>query len=251
MDSRDEGIARPLLSGSPYEPEEMAFVRSVLRPGDTFVDVGANVGQYSTLAASIVGPEGRVFAFEPDPRNFRLLSRGVEANGLRNVTLERLAVSDRAGAARLYRNLLNHGNHRMFDGRGSSGSRSVRTIRLDDYFADRGITVDFLKMDIEGAEHHAFRGMMRLLEASLGRITVLTEIWPRGMQKAGGDPLELLRMLEGVGFGIRAVDGRSMTVPEALDSCPPEGYINLILQGTGKGGPSNRAAPGVEGLVRV
>src|SRR5262245_2134996 len=92
---RTHGVADPLLAGRGYEPEETAFIEAALAPGMTFLDLGANVGYFTCLAARKVGPAGRVWAFEPDPRNFRLLVRSVKANGLSNVTAVRAAASDR------------------------------------------------------------------------------------------------------------------------------------------------------------
>src|ERR1035441_6724268 len=69
-----------------YEPETKALLGSLIRPGMTVFDIGAHVGHYTLLAARIVGPTGRVYAFEPEPENFALLKRNVELNGYKNVT---------------------------------------------------------------------------------------------------------------------------------------------------------------------
>ncbi len=235
LDTRDHGIGKPLLTAGAYEPEETAFVRSALSPGDVFVDVGANVGYFTCLAARIVGPEGLVFAFEPDPRNFRLLSRAIEANRFENVVLERVAIGDRSGSIRLYRSSLNHGDHRIYDSGGGRCAIKIRMTSLDEYFAGRRTAVDFLKMDIQGAEFLALRGMERLLEASRDRITILTEFWPSGLRRAGADPGAFLEFFESRGFFFQGLDGRARSAREILASCSGEEYANLVVTGLPQG----------------
>lgn len=84
-----------------YEPATTAVVMKVVTSGDVVVDVGAHWGYFTLLAASLCGTRGRVFAFEPHPRNLALLSKNVAANGLTNVVVVQKAVSNRAGTAEL------------------------------------------------------------------------------------------------------------------------------------------------------
>ena len=77
-----------VLSSGTYEPEETRLFRSKCRPGDTVIDVGANVGWYTVIASKLVGKKGRVIAFEPEPVNFAILKKNVLANGCENVILE-------------------------------------------------------------------------------------------------------------------------------------------------------------------
>ena len=78
---QDQFVSRRIREEGIWEPYETSLLLSMLRPGDVFVDVGANIGYFSVLAASVVGDDGAVFAFEPDPDNFRLLRRNVALNG--------------------------------------------------------------------------------------------------------------------------------------------------------------------------
>src|SRR6185312_8497302 len=84
-----------------FETAELRFIQERLRPGDVFVDIGANGGIYTVIAAKKVGASGRVLAFEPGPRNLELLKRNLALNGLTNVTIVPKAVSNTAGAAAL------------------------------------------------------------------------------------------------------------------------------------------------------
>ena len=100
-DLRD-GIAREVFFTHGYAPQETALVRALLRPGHTFVDVGANWGYFTLLGAHLVGPHGRVVAFEPDPRLFRTLAWNLRANALSRVRALPLAAADRAGGRRVW-----------------------------------------------------------------------------------------------------------------------------------------------------
>jgi FkbM family methyltransferase len=114
-----------------YEPELTAAIQRETKPGNVVADVGANIGYYTLILARCVGPEGRVFAFEPDPVNFALLQRNIEVNGYRNVVAVNKAVSDRAGPTRLFLAPDNLADHRIFDPGDGRRSIPVETLVLD------------------------------------------------------------------------------------------------------------------------
>jgi FkbM family methyltransferase len=178
-DLRDH-IARDVFVTGAYAPQETALLRAILRPGATFVDVGANWGYFTLLAAHLVGDTGRVLALEPDPRMHRLLATNVAENGLRQVTALAAAASDRTERRTLS----------GFDASGENWGVSslvaagegprfeVETRRMDDVTDELGVdAIDLLKMDIEGAEVMALRGMARGLAAGRYR-RVLVELHP-------------------------------------------------------------------------
>ena len=119
-------------------------------------DVGAHVGTYSLLAASRVGPDGHVFAFEPLPRNLGYLERHLALNGVENCTVMDVAVSSEAGHAAFDESV-----HPAMGHLGATGGRviTVRTVVLDDLVARGAIRPpSVIKLDIEGAEYEALRG---------------------------------------------------------------------------------------------
>src|SRR5580658_6921217 len=110
----DRYISSQIVQSGEWEPFETQIVQCFLRPGDVFVDIGANIGWYTIVAASIVGCDGHVYAFEPARDNFELAARNLILNDLQNVTLEQMAVTDRAGTDLLFLSTENLGDHRLF-----------------------------------------------------------------------------------------------------------------------------------------
>jgi FkbM family methyltransferase len=157
---RDSTSASGVIYAAGY-PDwiEMSFLRHYLRPGDGFVDVGANIGVYTILAASRVGPTGRVASFEPGPETLRRLRGNVELNGLKNVEVHPVAVSDRAGTVSF--DLAGGTTGHLARGKGAASAVEMETVRLDDVLRGGGWAAG--KMDIEGAEPLALRGAERLL----------------------------------------------------------------------------------------
>jgi FkbM family methyltransferase len=191
-----------------FEPLETRFFLGAAKPGFVVVDIGANIGYYTLLFARCVGASGKVFAFEPDQDNFRLLSANVKMNGYLNVTLMEAAVSDKNGQLPLYRNDVNRMDHRTYDPGEGWAQMPVPAVRIDDYFRSEVITIDLIKLDIQGSEHRALAGMTQILSHNPG-ITLVTEFWPYGLRRAGCDPAEFLKQLDQFGFRLVRIDERN------------------------------------------
>lgn len=242
VDLRDQGIGRPLYLTRSYEPSETALLRRLLGPGMVFVDVGANIGYYAVLAGHRVGPTGKVLAVEPDPHNFRLLRRNIAANALGNVQAVRAALGDRDGVALLRCSSTNFGDHRI----GCSADPNHATARpveltTFDKLVDRvGLgSIDVVKMDVQGYEHHVVAGMAGALAANR-RIRILTEFWPHGIRCAGGDPEQFFGLFTRAGFRAAVVTADGPGVPvgyaDVLKRLPPfdpehpdRSYINILF----------------------
>ena len=97
LDPTDKVITPTMLVLGNWEPSETSWFLRVVKPGDTFVDVGANAGYYTIIGSRLVGEKGKVYAFEPEPAMFALLEKNVRLNGLTNVVLERKALSNKQG----------------------------------------------------------------------------------------------------------------------------------------------------------
>jgi FkbM family methyltransferase len=150
------------LSGIGCEPEVAQFMMRVLRAGDTVIDAGANVGFFTMLMARLVGPTGRVIAFEPNTDTFWRLCGNVLLNGFvdNNVTARNTALWDSVRDLPLYTNPIDPGLTTLRAFREVNGSQYVRTAVLDHSVAGKP---RLIKIDIEGAECHALAGAERLL----------------------------------------------------------------------------------------
>lgn len=228
LDARNEAIAQVPFSSGAYEPEETSAIEALVRPGSVFVDVGANLGYFTCLAARAAGPAGRVFAFEPDRLNVRLLRRNVRANRLANVTVVPAAVGGRDGEIALFRSEINHTDHRVYESGEGRSSAKVRLLALDSFFP-RGTRIDVLKIDIQGFEGQAFVGMERLLADQRDRIVILTEFFPEGLARAGSGPKELLGIFAAAGLRAWFVDGTPADPASAVERSAADGYTNLLV----------------------
>ena len=181
-----------------YEREKrQAFERS-LKSGDVLYDIGANVGFYTVLGASIVGPEGAVYAFEPMPRNLEFLRRHVAINRLANAQVIDAAVSDREGTA-----TFDDSQHPSMGSLSTSGTLTVRTVRLDDLVSSGELRPpSVLKIDVEGAEGLVLAGAVETLRAHRPIIFLATH----------GDQIhaECAASLRGVGYELERLPGASL-----------------------------------------
>jgi len=195
----DTHIGAPLIAGQPHEAHVETALRDHLKPGATFLDIGANIGVFTTLGASLVGETGHVFAVEPIPRNLALIERACQRNGFRNVELIRAAASDRVGGTDLRTHISTSNSatpaaagERL---RSETGGATIRvpTVVLDDALAkiDR---LDLVKIDVEGMEPRALRGLSRTLDRF--HPVLISEFHPWAIERASGEsPLDFLESL--------------------------------------------------------
>jgi FkbM family methyltransferase len=213
-DAADAAVTPGLRSGE-YEPHLTAVFERYCTPGITVVDVGANLGYYSLLAAQLVGPEGRVVALEPNSENCRLFLTSLRSAGLENVELLPVAADVTTGWAYYSTHVGSNGG--LVDD-GDLLSRPgvvVPTFPLDDLVTG---PVGFLKMDVEGAEGRVVRGAARLIEKH--RPVVTTELKD-----------EMLRRVSGTGVGdYLAFFGRLGYRPTLLDKSGEEKQYQTMAE---------------------
>ena len=174
-----------------HEPETIGFVMAALRPGDVFLDVGANVGYFTLAASRRVGSAGRVIAFEPVPRNLDYLDRHVALNSLSNVEVVRAAVSDRTGSTRF--DLGVDPSMGMVD---EKGELEVATVTLDDVLMRAGLSPRVVKIDVEGHEPEVLRGAAEMLAGATAAVTL--SAWPK--------IAECVELLKGHGYTVDMVN---------------------------------------------
>src|SRR3989344_4015284 len=211
-----------------YEPFITEIVKKNIKKGDVVLDIGAHIGYYTLLFARLVGEKGKVYAFEPDPENFALLKKNVEVNGYRNVVLEQKAVSDNPGTVKLH--LGGRSAHHSIYKNMYSCNRSVdvKSVRLDDYID----TVNFIKIDVEGAEYSAFKGMQSILRKNK-KLRMITEMVPLFLKNIGVTPSEFVQLLTDTGLSLYLIDEeQNKIVPfelKMLSSYNPSRKVNINL----------------------
>jgi FkbM family methyltransferase len=208
-----------------YEQPETRLVQAVLGSGDIFLDVGANIGYYSLIAAQIVGAGGQVHALEPIPQNVAALRHTIRENGITNIVVNQVAAGAGPGSLDLFVSDQEFGN----SGWASvvpSGRRPkvviVERMAIDDYLTSRSIDrVNLVKLDIEGGELDAFRGMRSLL-ALPDAPDLLFEVNPDLLERLGSESRDLTRFIAERGYALYRVE-----LP-ALEPVAPEQKIDRL-----------------------
>src|SRR5262249_51802588 len=146
-----------------------ALAASLVRPGDTVIDVGAHVGIYTLLFSASVGPTGNVIAFEPSPDNVAYLRKHLALNNAGNVTIVNAAVAAQSGRARFAFGADSSTGHVS-----NEGTLEVVTIRLDDYITEARCRPSLIKIDVEGAEVEVLEGLADTLRTAAPALLVAT-----------------------------------------------------------------------------
>ena len=201
VDLRDQRML--WVFGELLEPgHESRIMRSSMSEGDTFLDVGANHGSYSLMAAQVVGPAGRVIAFEPQPRLASLIQRSFEANDLRHCQVYEVACSDRGGVSDFYIPSAGSGSGGLYERFSANADHrriSVKTSRFDDAIDWEHLPGRvFVKLDVEGSEFSFLLGAEKMLRCR--RPQILFEINPISAEAAGHSVADVLRLLDSLGY---------------------------------------------------
>ncbi|WP_338661469.1 FkbM family methyltransferase [Pararoseomonas sp. SCSIO 73927] len=229
VDTRGIDIAPHLMVHGVWETGYTALFERLARPGATVLDIGANLGVYAILGGA---RDARVHAFEPNPRLCELLRRSISVNGFgERVTLHEMAVGDEEGEVRLaYNDDWPGGGHLVPTGSAEAG-RLCRIAVLDRLFPDPGFRLDLVKMDVEGHEGHALRGMRALLARS-PEVRIMMEFAPGMMAAQGMGPAETVELLSGLGFQFWNIGFDSSLTPVEADALAGEsgaGVRNILV----------------------
>jgi FkbM family methyltransferase len=208
VDTRDISIAPHLLFGGHWELWISKLFCELLRPGMTVVDVGANFGYYTLLAAAAIHLDSHIYSIEADPHNFEILNKNVEVNGYQKIVMTyQCAALDTCRKVTL-RQFKNHfGSNGIFCDPGDpriAGSVQVPGFPLDELITE---PVDLVKIDAEGAEPLIFQGMQELIRRS-PKIQILMEFAPQMIQ-ATLDPREFLNRIRRAGLKVQGVSYES------------------------------------------
>lgn len=230
-----------MLTGT-YEVEEINLMRQFLRPGQVIVDVGAHVGYLTRFFGRATGPRGKVYAFEPNPRIFPLLTGNVAH--LKQVSAFNLGLSSNSGDMTLFLAGNSHSvasftktypaTHLAFHGNSEVDPVHTRVVAGDEFLSGAGIEhVDLIKIDVEGWELNVLSGLEKTIAASTD-VTIFCEFNPAAQECAGRDRNELLDWLLDRQFALSYPhDGKLRTLERAslghfAETLGSKGYTTIF-----------------------
>jgi len=176
------------LALNAYEGEEIAFFKRYITSTMTIIDIGANVGLYSAIALASKNFSGTILCMEPHIESRASLAKNVMQNnqGAATVIVSELAASNTEGVITLYKNPENKGDNRIYADDLLAQHENITVTTLDKICSLHEIrSVDFIKMDVQGAEEKVIEGAMSIISSSESCI-LLSEFWPYGLEKSGG-----------------------------------------------------------------
>ncbi|NUM31050.1 MAG: FkbM family methyltransferase [Bacteroidetes bacterium] len=179
------------------DADEINFLKNILKQGSVILDIGANIGFYAKILSEITGENGKVHSFEPDRINFNYLKKNLR--GKSNVLLNNKAVSDAEGEIKVYKSKDLNVDHRTYPVDEYDEIEVIEAISIDKY-VNNEFKVDFIKMDIQGYEISALKGMENTIKSN-PHIILLLEFWPFGLHAAGHTVKEFCDLL--ISFGLK------------------------------------------------
>jgi FkbM family methyltransferase len=213
-----------------FEEAEIKFVKKFLKEGDTFFDIGANIGLFSLHLSNVVGNNGKIFAFEPTPETFRRLNENIEINGFKNILTENIGLSDQNG--KMDFNISNSGfdawnSFAKLDDIGKADTIQVSVYTLDDYIDNNNINkIDLIKLDVEGWELFVLKGGVKLLSTDNSPV-LLVEFTETNAFAAGYYCGELYDFVKNYGYEWFSYDSiNNQLIPQVKKLHYP--YENLI-----------------------
>lgn len=233
IDKNDRVVSTKLLLDGVWEEYETELFKKNIKYGDVVVDIGANIGYHTLIAAELVGKKGHVYAFEPDTNNFQLLSKNVRENKYKNVTLINKALSNKKGKSKLFlSNEDNYGDLRIFDSNDNRRSVTINQITLDSYFKKKQ-KINLIKMDVQGAEGLVLKGATSLLRRNK-KLLLFTEFWPKALLMSGVSATDYLDLLKDNKFQLFEINDlikktQKVTVRSLLNRYPEDSMYNADL----------------------
>lgn len=200
------------------EYESVKLCRQLIKPGMTVIDIGAHIGYYTRLLSELVGESGRVFAFEAHPDNFAVLKQNLSAKKYSNVKIYNCAVSDQKGKMNLYVSP-GSSNHSLLSGYTEvSGIIEVESVTIDSFLSEQGIKrVDFVKVDVEGAEPLVFAGIKHTISSS-PILSLLVEFNPQALRSGNFAPEKFLQDIREIGFEVQTIPNDATMRTEKMDA---------------------------------
>ena len=221
----DEVDALCLSINGIHEKLVTNLIKKEIHSGDVVLDIGAHIGYYTLQFANLVGSTGKVYAFEPEPKNFELLKKNVQINKHDNVVLIQKIVSDKDGIVEFFISKFDSIGNKLFKSDESGSSIKVGSTTLDEYFKDLKKKIDFIKMDIQGGEGKATLGMKNLLKENKN-LKIIQQWAPEPLKQNHTNPEDHLKFLQHIGYKFYEIDGTikkdilPITIEQLLEKYP-------------------------------
>lgn len=188
---------------------EIDLLHKIIKPGDSILDIGSNIGFYAKILSSFTGEKGKVYCFEPDSTNFKYLKKNTQ--GIKNIVLFNKAVSDKADILKVYKSKLLNVDHRTYPVNNYDTVEEIDSVSIDDLLKNGTIDkVNVIKIDIQGYELTAFNGMKNLLSSNQN-LKIIAEYWPHGFKRAGTSAIEFYDFFNTLGYNFYLIDDNKLT----------------------------------------
>ncbi|MCK5804196.1 MAG: FkbM family methyltransferase [Lentisphaeria bacterium] len=205
---------RQQLQESAHHYGEVAFLESVLRPGMTTIEGGANRGVTAIAMAMAVGSQGHVHAFEPVPEFFATLEENISRNNIGNTSVYNLALSNQAGSISFYKHGTGSGVTFTDDGE----AIEVEAITIPEFLAVQNIpSLDFINLDCEGSELLVLQSAQDVLTEQAPPI--FCEVHRGYLEALGQSVAELAKYLAGLGYDVKPIQVEDLKSPSDFDHC--------------------------------
>src|SRR5262245_13031463 len=228
----DHALLSCLLETGELERGTRILIQKYLRPGNVFIDVGANVGMHTLAAARAMQGQGKIIAFEPFEPTMRMLEKSIWMNGFSSMTeIHQAAVFNAAGRQQLFIGATS-GHHSLFalepSPNNAQGPGKVPLVRLDSVIA-AGQRIDLMKIDVEGAELEVIEGAVSLI-ADNPEIALIVEFGPSHLRRTGRTPSQWLDSFNQLGLYYRVINNESGALEKwSLDALEQVESVNLFF----------------------
>lgn len=199
-----------------YEPSFLKVIKQNLRSGDTYIDIGANIGQHSLFASRVVGDTGRVVAFEPVSKIYEQFKQSVILNNFENIKIHNLACGEEEKEMFIYMTESNMGGSSLVFGSESREKEKINVVTADSILVDEP-QIDFIKIDVEGYEYEAMLGLIETLKKHHPKI--MLEYSYDGYKEVNiGNDKKILDLLFSLDYSLYDIENNDKEIPKLSDS---------------------------------
>jgi len=210
-----EDLARFLFSETVAKWEPLSLIQP--KEGETLVDLGANVGYYTLKLSPLVGNNGKIIAIEADPESCEILKKNCILNKFSNIRIHNIAITEKKGQVRLYKSDIHSGTNSIFSNKGRSDTNyiTIPSTTLNDLLDESYPVIDWMKIDVEGAELKVLKGCKKTLEKTK---KIIIELHEHILMNNNEKPQDILEILQQSGFKIHLFQDKwdSKTSPNTI-----------------------------------